>query len=119
MAEETPILRELSWKEVREYTLVIRHLAILEMKRDAAVSELDANKLDEIEVELNEWVDKQRAITVRCIKYLPKSWLVDDAPEKLDWNDPKSLEYLKTSKIRTLNNLIQGIKVAADEEGKD
>lgn len=116
--EEKPVLREMSWKQIREFARVQRVVAMLEQQRREVIVTKDFKALEKLEDEIDEKIDALRSLIAPCIKYLPASWLVEGAPDKLDWDDPASQEYLRASKIITLSNLIQGGKDEADEEGK-
>lgn len=35
----------------------------------------------------------------RFVTYVPRAWLVEGAPENLDWSDPASFEYMLTARM--------------------
>lgn len=41
----------------------------------------------------------------RVLVSVPRAYLVENAPVKLDWNDPKSLQYIRHDKMRELRDL--------------
>lgn len=63
----------------------------------------------EDELAFDEAFEKELA---KLIVSVPRSWLVNDAPEEIDWSDVRSLEYIRGNKFGKL------IKLAfADTEG--
>ena len=46
-------------------------------------SDLDMPGPEELEQVYDDWVK----ILVRCVTYVPRSWLLDHAPDEIDWTD--------------------------------
>lgn len=82
---------------------------------DAAIDELmvltHPDKLDEA-------ADAVRHYMARVVRYVPRSWFVEDAPDELDFGDPDTYLHLRMDKTARLRNIIRLAQVT-DEAAKN
>ena len=52
--------------------------------------------------ELEACLNGTDAFLSKFLVSVPRSWLVPDAPDNLDWNDPESLNYLQADRYNDL-----------------
>jgi hypothetical protein len=46
--------------------------------------------------------DVQSEMISRILKSVPKSWLISDAPEGIDWSNPENLDYIQVDRYAQL-----------------
>jgi hypothetical protein len=46
--------------------------------------------------------DELNGLMARFVTFVPQSWLVDGAPEGLDWGDPASFDWMRSDKVGEL-----------------
>lgn len=102
--EEGPILKPLSWGATRK-------MAHAQMKYQAASENKDLPLEERLE-QMDKFMDEIQATIGSCVVSIPRSWLVDDAPEELDWKDPRSLDWLESSRFEELISLVSGQRAA-------
>lgn len=50
--------------------------------------------------------DEQDRLTAQVVTFVPRTWLSPDAPEKLDWSDAASLNWVLESKSKALQDAL-------------
>ncbi|MGB1284885.1 MAG: hypothetical protein ACPG7F_00010 [Aggregatilineales bacterium] len=87
----------------RQYSRInSRHTLLLltlegELRTDATVEQIQKHTLDKLEAvdELDKFVQSRSEHIAKILKSVPRSWLSDNAPKKLDWTKAESLDWLK------------------------
>ena len=74
-----------SWKDAKDVTL-------REMRRRDAALKNDVALMEQV-------FDEQQAALAKVLVSVPRDWLVPDAPEKLDWRDPASLDWVQEMRM--------------------
>lgn len=89
-AEEEPTfdVSRLSWRDTK-----LGYRAQIMINK--AHTEGDADLMDDSLAGLE-------SLLARTVLTVPRSWLVDDAPEEINWRDPKSLDWLQGNKFSDL-----------------
>lgn len=96
-----------SYRQGREMTRAQIRLAHVVQKMDALPPEAD---LEPLLSEYDALLDIQADYVRQCIEFVPRDWLIDSAPDTIDWHDPASLDYLRADKFTAL------IEAMADAE---
>ena len=102
--EELPVFKPFSWGMVRQ-------LSVLQMRYQAAVNDESANVDDRI-ARMEALMDQIQGLLGSRIISLPRSWLVDDAPEDLDFSDPTALNWLNSEYFEQLVGFVAGQRAA-------
>lgn len=55
-------------------------------------------------LEMDEAVERRDALLTQVLVDVPRSWLIPDAPEEIDWKQTESLDY-----IRDMNAVVQAL----------
>jgi hypothetical protein len=79
---------ELSWGDEKAFSRI--NLLILKSQEIN-----DADMLSEAHQTLDGYMAK-------IITYIPRDWLINSAPESIDWKDPASLNYIRSKKVGDL-----------------
>lgn len=79
----------MSWGESKRLTILQTRLR--KLRDDATTTE----EMEAVFGELN-------ALLARFVAYVPQSWLVEGAPEGLDWADPASFDWMRSDKVGEL-----------------
>lgn len=65
----------------------------------------NADSSDDITTLLNDLdslIDQQEAVILRSVVSVPRSWLVMDAPEEIDWQKKDALQWLRGNRFAAL-----------------
>lgn len=91
--ETEPVINSatLSWRESRRASA----LSMMMSK----VGELPYDRIGE---EMEARVMEIQGFMAKYVTSVPRSWLVDDAPETLDWSEPESFDWLRQDKFFAL-----------------
>lgn len=97
---EAPVfnLKRLSWKDEKNGTIASQK-----------ISQGAANNDMTMTMEGFEMAERYLA---KCLVSIPKSWLVDDAPDDIDWSDTESFGWLIGDKFSELMQALQSAKQA-------
>lgn len=49
---------------------------------------------------------EMQAMLAKVVLSVPRSWLVKDAPEQLDWTDPASFDWLRADRMQQLQEML-------------
>lgn len=60
--------------------------------------------------------DERDALLCEVLEYVPESWLVDGAPDGLDWHDVESLDWVQADKF---DELLQSVGSARQASAKN
>jgi hypothetical protein len=60
----------------------------------------------EYEAKLDAEADVQAELISRILKSVPKSWLVTDAPNEIDWSDPANFDYIQSHRYGDLLRIV-------------
>lgn len=109
---DQPVLKPLSWQQAKHMDKVQRRLGRKQAQLAQAVTDEEYERL---EAELDEAYMEAQRMVAKAVVSIPASWLHEDAPlyANIDWDDPTSLDYLKSNQMTLLVRLVTG---AAQEE---
>lgn len=85
-------MENLSWGDSEK-------MALLSVKAQQAQQTGDHDAMAEMFLEM-------RQMLSRVVEDMPRDWLVKSAPDDLDWNDPASFQWLKSSRMARLQELM-------------
>jgi hypothetical protein len=94
----------------RTFNEVVRAQVLIEAEaKDDATPEERASvnraKLEAV-ASIGDFLDKRDALVAQVLTFVPREWLVAEAPEDLDWSKPESLEYLRMDKVQALQDAL-------------
>lgn len=95
---------DLCWGDVEDVTVLNAQLAKAQEINDAD--------------QIREILTAIRAITARIVRYVPRDWFVNRAPEPLDFSDPDTYRYLKRDKFQELQKMAKEEQSPLDSSGK-
>lgn len=84
---------------------------------DATDEEIDA-LLDRQEQALDDFetmADEQAGLIAQVLVDVPRSWCIEGAPEKLDWSDVASLDWVQADKYNEILTMVRERNVAKDD----
>ena len=67
--------------------------------------------------ETAETFDALSRLLARFVVSVPQSWLMDNAPKKLDWSDPASFDWLRTDRMADLQAAMQEARTPEESSG--
>lgn len=102
MAEEKPVFNfdDLSWADSKELSLAQTRIRT-------------ANAAGDIEGLISGFADMQRFLA-RVVVSIPRDWLVNSAPEQIDWSDSASFDLLKAKRMRDVLKLLDEAQEPAE-----
>lgn len=56
---------------------------------------------------IEETGDIQANLLAQVLDSVPRSWLLESAPEEIDWHDPQSLNYIQSHRYMELLEMLQ------------
>lgn len=57
--------------------------------------------------ELQQIGDDQAGLLAQVLVYVPRGWLLEDAPEEIDWSDVASLDWIRLDKYSEIFDLLR------------
>jgi hypothetical protein len=114
--QEHAIMKVMSVRQVRKFERAQRRLILMQRRRADLIRRADLDsgidealeELDAIEDKIEIVVQDISAVTIQCIDHVPRSYLEDDAPDGLDWNDTASLDYIRMDKLVEMTEFVTG-----------
>lgn len=91
-AEALPVLKRLSWGSAKKFTAFQWRIRTLDGDPDALLAL---------------WMEIQ-AEMAKVVVSVPRSWVVEDAPEQLDWSKAESFEWVDSDRMTALLALAAG-----------
>jgi hypothetical protein len=88
--EDRPVVdtKNVSWGDSKK-------IQLLQMKSNKAVAAGDEEQAMEL-------LEEMQALLPRFVQFVPRSWLVEDAPSDLKWSNAESFDYLQSSRFYDL-----------------
>ncbi|RMG08970.1 MAG: hypothetical protein D6735_01160 [Acidobacteria bacterium] len=108
-ASDRPVITAVSWGDVRR-------LSRLQMLYQYHLKEAsrEGGSLESLDL-ADEVMNKIQAEISKRIVYMPRDWLVEEAPEELDFrNDPNAIEWVRADKFEKLVALVAGQEAASE-----
>jgi len=106
VAEEQPVFNfeRFSWKDAKNISRIQA-----EARRASALladteSIKDKDTFEAAWADQEAVFDKLQAYICRVLVSVPRSWVVEDAPEDLNWSDPTSLDWLRSPSFSKLQD---------------
>jgi hypothetical protein len=96
-------LSRLSWKDSKALSVQQMRLAQAQASRD----------IDGIEAGFA-GIERQLA---RVVVDVPRDWLIEGAPEQIDWSDPDSFNWLRSNRMTTLLEAFAEAQKPAEASG--
>ena len=94
-----------SYRQGREMTRAQIRLAHVVRQMDVLPPDAD---LEPLLAEYDALLDIQAGYVRQCIESVPPDWLIESAPDAIDWHDPCSLDYLRADKFAALIDAMAG-----------
>lgn len=102
-------LRKISWGVARRFSLLQSRMAAAQQALTRAADSEDGEALERAMERVDQAMADIQAMIASLVIELPRSWLVDDAPEDLDWSLPSTLDWLEASRFNDLLALVAGV----------
>lgn len=117
--EEKVDIRELSVREMREVQKAQRRLTLANyaINHFMILGDPSEEKLEALEAEQDAKLAAFRAGIVKTIRFIPRSWLAENAPEKIAWDNPDDMDWIKNSYVQRVIDIASGVQ--ADEDSKN
>lgn len=117
--EEKAVIKVLSVGAVREMSRAQRRYIKANQALDMFMlsDETSDDMLDVIEDKRDEMLFAFRQHIMPCIVSVPRSWLVAEAPDGLEWKSPKDLDWLQNHRLQQIMDIAFGRE--ADEDAKN
>lgn len=74
---------------------------------DDAAIQAHYDRMDAAVDMLQTVADEQAALVCAVLVDVPRAWLIDGAPDDLDWDDPESLDWIRADKYQDILMQIQ------------
>lgn len=103
--EEKPVFdfSRMSHKQARQLQRLFLEVQGANRKiAEGAIDDVDKNI-----AQLDSLLDQQDTYIASVLVDVPRQWLIADAPEKIKWNDPAALQWLRADKFKLLANAMQ------------
>lgn len=117
--EEKAVIKVMSVGAVREMSRAQRRYIKANQALDQyMLSEAtDDAQLEQIEDKRDELLKAFRQQIMPCIVSIPRSWLVEDAPESIGWKEAEDLDWLQNHRLQKVMDIAFGRE--ADEDAKN
>lgn len=102
-------LRKISWGVARRFSLLQSRMAAAQQALTRAADSEDGEALERAMERVDQAMADIQAMIASLVIELPRSWLVDDAPEDPDWSLPSTLDWLEASRFNDLLALVAGV----------
>lgn len=117
-------LEDLSLDDIMKMNVVetrLSRLQVLQMRHDAGNTPVEI--LDEMVAlahpdALMAVYDDMRRLMALVVRYVPRDWMTNSAPESPDWSDPETYRHLRADKSHKLRRMIR-MAQQADEAAKN
>lgn len=88
-----------------------------QLKPDATMDEINAyiESQDAALVELDAISDEQAVLLAQVLADVPQEWLIEGAPDDLDWSDVGSLDFIQTDRYGEILERLRTRDVARDD----
>jgi hypothetical protein len=108
----------------RDYARANRRLSLVSAMINASpreglsAAELETVRMGKIEglQELDDLEIKRDALLCQVLTGVPRSWLVADAPDEIDWRNPDNLQYVLATRFEDLLNDASDARASAEKK---
>lgn len=115
-----PVLKKLSWGEVRKIERFQRRLQRVQFRYQKAVESDDGDDvIDDLEGQIDNLYDEFQGLIAPAIVAIPADWVADDAPDSIKWSDPEQLRWIAGDKVQDLVKLLTGGTDEAADSAKN
>lgn len=102
-------LRKISWGVARRFSLLQSRMAAAQQALQRAADGEDGDALERARERVDQAMSDIQAVVASLIIDIPRSWLVEGAPDPLDVTQPASLDWLEASRFNDLLALVAGV----------
>lgn len=110
-------LRHISWGTVRRLGMLNAQLNAVQKRVNRFTDEGDLDNLNQALEQLDNIMSTIETTICGLIISVPREWLVDEAPDALDWSTREALQYLRAEYFTRLVEIASG--AAQREAGKN
>jgi hypothetical protein len=88
-----------------------------QLKPDADAAEIDAflDRQDAALVEMERIGDEQAVLLAQVLVDVPEDWLIEGAPDDLDWNAVESLDFIQSDKYGEILEMLRTRDIPRDD----
>lgn len=102
-------LRKISWGVARRFSLLQSRMAAAQQALARAAENEDGDALERAMERVDQAMSDIQAMIASLVIDIPRSWLVEGAPEAMDWSDAASLDWLEAARFNDLLALVAGV----------
>jgi len=90
------------------------------MKPNATPDEIQAHydRVEQALVDLQQLSDEQAALVAQVLASVPVEWLIEGAPQSLDWHNPDSLDWVQADRYEAILMQLQTRQSSEREEAR-
>jgi hypothetical protein len=101
--------RPVSWGTARKLGVTQARVALAQKLMTIAQDEADMDALDDAISLFERHMAEMGRLIAQHIIELPREWLVDGAPEAMDYSDPDALDWVKSDHMQDIIAYMAGI----------